>query len=132
VTPAVGLPGVADRPPQVCLCGDTKQLGPNIVSDEARANELDTSMLERLFRCVPGDSLLICSPKGAHIQPSGLCGSPRYQGEPARTAPGQVSVRAAGATAPSHAIAGAGRSGTTKVVGISRLSSSCVTTGAPV
>ncbi|THU88773.1 P-loop containing nucleoside triphosphate hydrolase protein [Dendrothele bispora CBS 962.96] len=35
--------------PQLVLCGDPNQLGPIIVSDEARAHELDVSLLERLF-----------------------------------------------------------------------------------
>ncbi|KAK7460460.1 adenylosuccinase ade13 [Stygiomarasmius scandens] len=35
--------------PQLVLCGDPNQLGPIIASDEARARELDVSLLERLF-----------------------------------------------------------------------------------
>ncbi|KAF5336688.1 hypothetical protein D9758_015674 [Tetrapyrgos nigripes] len=35
--------------PQLVLCGDPNQLGPIITSDEARAHELDISLLERLF-----------------------------------------------------------------------------------
>ncbi|KAL0579214.1 adenylosuccinase ade13 [Marasmius crinis-equi] len=35
--------------PQLVLCGDPNQLGPIISSDTARKNELDVSLLERLF-----------------------------------------------------------------------------------
>ncbi|KAJ4480980.1 P-loop containing nucleoside triphosphate hydrolase protein [Lentinula aciculospora] len=35
--------------PQLVLCGDTNQLGPIITSQQARAHELDVSLLERLF-----------------------------------------------------------------------------------
>ncbi|KAJ3505597.1 hypothetical protein NLJ89_g7334 [Agrocybe chaxingu] len=35
--------------PQIALCGDINQLGPLISSDEARAAELEVSLLERLF-----------------------------------------------------------------------------------
>ncbi|KAG7087423.1 hypothetical protein E1B28_013391 [Marasmius oreades] len=35
--------------PQLVLCGDSNQLGPIIVSDVARQNELDVSLLERLL-----------------------------------------------------------------------------------
>lgn len=37
------------RWPQLVLCGDHQQLGPHITSDEARAYELDLSLLQRLF-----------------------------------------------------------------------------------
>ena len=36
-------------PPQVVICGDMKQLGPSIISVEARAKDLDCSLLGRLF-----------------------------------------------------------------------------------
>ncbi|KDQ10524.1 hypothetical protein BOTBODRAFT_640203 [Botryobasidium botryosum FD-172 SS1] len=40
----------ADVPePQLVLCGDFNQLGPNLKSEAARAAELDVSLLERLF-----------------------------------------------------------------------------------
>ncbi|EAU87611.2 helicase MOV-10 [Coprinopsis cinerea okayama7 len=35
--------------PQLVLCGDPNQLGPIVTSEEARAGELDVSLLERLF-----------------------------------------------------------------------------------
>ncbi|KAJ7593410.1 P-loop containing nucleoside triphosphate hydrolase protein [Mycena floridula] len=35
--------------PQLCLCGDPNQLGPIVTSVDARNNELDVSLLERLF-----------------------------------------------------------------------------------
>lgn len=37
------------RSPQVVLCGDHMQLGPQISSEEARRGELDLSLLQRLF-----------------------------------------------------------------------------------
>lgn len=36
--------------PQLVLCGDPNQLGPLICDDDARANGLDISLLERLFK----------------------------------------------------------------------------------
>ncbi|GAA98489.1 hypothetical protein E5Q_05175 [Mixia osmundae IAM 14324] len=36
------------RQPQIVLCGDVKQLGPTIDSEEARAHDFDQSLLERL------------------------------------------------------------------------------------
>lgn len=37
------------RLPQICLVGDFQQLGPFVTSPEARAAELDVSLLQRLF-----------------------------------------------------------------------------------
>ncbi|PBK71878.1 P-loop containing nucleoside triphosphate hydrolase protein [Armillaria solidipes] len=37
--------------PQLVLCGDPNQLGPIIFSDHCRSNNLDISLLERLFEC---------------------------------------------------------------------------------
>lgn len=54
----VMLPSVATRAnphhrlrrvPQICLVGDFQQLGPFVTSTEARAAELDLSLLQRLF-----------------------------------------------------------------------------------
>ncbi|KAJ6478594.1 P-loop containing nucleoside triphosphate hydrolase protein [Mycena vitilis] len=52
VTPSTGLAFGSVRPsvtPQLVLCGDPNQLGPTVTSDAARDNELDVSLLQRLF-----------------------------------------------------------------------------------
>lgn len=42
-------PSDASMTPQLVLCGDPNQLGPIIFSDHCRSNNLDISLLERLF-----------------------------------------------------------------------------------
>ncbi|GAA5858396.1 hypothetical protein JCM1840_001183 [Sporobolomyces johnsonii] len=46
---AVATDPTRSHPAHITICGDARQLGPHITSEEARAHDLDVSLLERLM-----------------------------------------------------------------------------------